>query len=239
MNHSEAVEQMAAERYLLDELAPDAREAFEEHVFDCPDCALDLRAGATFVREVKVHLQSMPSQAPAAAEAARPAASGTRKNSSFWLSLWRPAFAAPAFAALLLVLIYQNAVTFPALRSAASQPQIVPLAPVHGATRGGSHISITADRARGVALPVDLSTQPGMAPAASYALDLHDPQGQIAWSGSVVANASTSDADQQVSVVIPGAMLRNGAYSLSVTSVTADGQRTPVAQYSFDIVVTN
>jgi len=44
MDHSEAVREMAAERYLLDELEPEAREAFEEHVFDCPECALDLRA---------------------------------------------------------------------------------------------------------------------------------------------------------------------------------------------------
>ena len=53
MNHSEAVEQMTSERYLLNELAPDARDAFEEHVFDCPECALNLRAGALFVHEAK------------------------------------------------------------------------------------------------------------------------------------------------------------------------------------------
>jgi Putative zinc-finger len=234
MNHSEAVEQMATERYLLDELTPDAREAFEEHVFDCPDCALDLRAGAAFVREAKAQLPLMPSQAPAAAGVAP-----SEKKASFWSTLWRPTFAAPAFAALLIVLVYQNAVTFPALRGAASQPHIIPLAPVHGATRGASHISIAGDRTRGVALPIDLSAQPGMAPAASYSLDLRDPQGKLAWSGSIPATAPSHDADQPVSVVIPGAMLQNGTYSLTVTSVTAQGQRVPVQQYIFDIVVTN
>jgi hypothetical protein len=34
-------------------------------------------------------------------------------------------------------------------------------------------------------------------------------------------------------------MLQNGAYSLTVTSVTAQGQRTPIEQYIFDIVMTN
>ena len=36
MNHSEAVEQMTSERYLLNELTPDARDAFEEHVIRLP-----------------------------------------------------------------------------------------------------------------------------------------------------------------------------------------------------------
>jgi len=153
--------------------------------------------------------------------------------------LWRPAFAAPAFAALLMVLVYQNAVTFPALRGAAGQPHIVPVAPLHGATRGGSHISITASRASGVALPIDLSAQPGMAPAASYSLDLRDPQGKAAWTGSIAAAATAPDGDQPVSVVIPGTMLQSGTYSLTVTSVTAQGQRTPIGQYIFDIVLTN
>jgi Putative zinc-finger len=234
MNHTEAVEQMATERYLLDELAPDARDAFEEHVFDCPDCALDLRAGAVFVHEAKAQLPSMLYR-PAAPATVAPA----REKSNFWASLWRPAFAAPAFAALLMVLVYQNAVTFPALRGAAGQPHIVPVAPLHGATRGGSHISITASRASGVALPIDLSAQPGMAPAASYSLDLRDPQGKAAWTGSIAAAATAPDGDQPVSVVIPGTMLQSGTYSLTVTSVTAQGQRTPIGQYIFDIVLTN
>ena len=53
MEHIEAVQQMAAERYLLDELPPELRDAFEEHLFDCPECAFDLRAGAAFVDEAK------------------------------------------------------------------------------------------------------------------------------------------------------------------------------------------
>ena len=51
MNHSEALKEMAAERYLLDELSPEARDAFEEHMFDCPDCALDVRSGSAFIGE--------------------------------------------------------------------------------------------------------------------------------------------------------------------------------------------
>lgn len=49
MSHDEAVETFAAEQYLLEELDSRLREEFEEHLFDCQECALDLRAGATFL----------------------------------------------------------------------------------------------------------------------------------------------------------------------------------------------
>ena len=232
MNHTEAGEQMATERYLLDELSADEREAFEEHVFDCPECALDLRAGSVFVAEAKAQL---PGMKMSSAEPARAGKSG--KKESFWSSLWRPAFAAPVFAALLIVLLYQNAVTFPALRTAATQPRIVPVAPLHGATRGSDHPTLTADRMHGVALPIDLSQQPGMVPAVSYVFDLRDPQGKVAWSGAAPATAEGADGEQQLSIVIPGGSLQNGAYSLTITSVDAHGGRTPIDQCVFDIVV--
>ena len=69
MNHSEAVEMMATERYLLGELSPELREAFEEHYFDCQECALDLRAEAAFVDAAKMQLPNMAT-APAASPAA-------------------------------------------------------------------------------------------------------------------------------------------------------------------------
>src|ERR1700677_3945296 len=105
MEHSQAVEQMAAERYLLNELTPEAREAFEEHVFDCPDCALDLRAAAAFVDEAKVQLPAL-----VAAASARPSAGAvkSRAKRDQWFSWLRPAFAVPAFAAVLGVVSYRN-----------------------------------------------------------------------------------------------------------------------------------
>jgi Putative zinc-finger len=232
MNHSEAVEQMAAERYLLNELAPDARDAFEEHMFDCQECALDLRAGTAFVQEAKIQLPAIAFSTPAPA---RPFKSNAKP--SFWVSLWHPAFVAPAFAALLLVVVFQNTVTFPALRTATTQPRLVPWASIHSATRGASHPTITADHARGVALPVDLPVMQDLGPAVSYSFELHDPQGKLAFSAAVPASARNPAVDQPFSLIIPGSMLRNGTYSLNVTSVSTQGERIPVEQYIFDIVV--
>jgi len=85
MDHDEAVRQNATERYLLDELDPELRDQFEEHLFDCQDCALDLRAGAMFVEQTKVILAEPPAVSVArvpVTEAAKPG----------WLAWLRPAF---------------------------------------------------------------------------------------------------------------------------------------------------
>jgi hypothetical protein len=236
MDHSEALQQMAAERYLLNELTPDVREAFEAHFFDCSECALDLRAGAAFVEEAKAQLPDLTSVSPVPI----PSRSGTPKvKREWWLGWLRPAFAAPVFATLLLVIGYQNLVTYPSLRASANQPRLLPWTPLHGATRGGAALTITADRSHGVALPVDLPPQPSMGAYASYSFDLYDPQGKIAWTGPFAAPADNTGDDQRISVVIPGAMLKNGSYAIAVSGVTAHGERTEIDRYVFDLHISD
>jgi len=232
MDHSEAVQQMAAERYLLEELTPDAREAFEEHFFGCSQCALDLCAGAAFAEEAKAQLpglaRALPSPVPTQSH-------NSKAKRDWWLAWLRPAFAAPAFATLLLVLGYQNLVTYPALRNAANQPRLLPWAPLHGATRGSAHLAITADHRHGVALPIDLPSQPSMGAYTSYSFDLYDPQGKIAWTGLATASADDASDGQRLSLVIPGAMLRNGTYTVAVSGIAAQGEHTPIDKYLFDL----
>ena len=48
MDHNEAVRMQAVEKYILGELTPLLRAQFEEHYFDCADCALNLRSGVAF-----------------------------------------------------------------------------------------------------------------------------------------------------------------------------------------------
>jgi hypothetical protein len=236
MEHSQAVEQMAAERYLLNELTPEAREAFEEHFFDCPDCALDLRAAAAFVDEAKAQLPGLLATAPVrpSAETAKP-----RVKRDPWFSWLRPAFAMPAFAALLLVISYQNLVTMPALRNEANQPRLLAWTPLHGATRGGAHTTITADRQHGVDLPIDLTPLPGSPVYASYAFDLLDAQGKTVWTGSIAAPAAGENGSQRISLSLRAAMLHNGAYTVAVSGIGAQGERTPIDRYTFDLLFTN
>jgi hypothetical protein len=236
MNHSEALQQMAAERYLLNELTPEARDAFEAHLFDCPECALDLRAGAAFVEEARAQLPGLPR------EVQTPVPSSFRKfkvKREWWQGWLRPAFAASVFATLLLVIGYQNLVTFPALRASADQPRLLPWAPLHGATRGGAHLAVTADRRHGVALPVDLPSQPSMGAFASYSFDLYNPQGKLAWTGVSSALADEAGESQRLSLVIPGGMLESGAYTVAVSGIAAHGERTELDQYVFDLQISD
>ncbi len=53
MEHTQAVEIKAVERYLLGELAPSSQEEFEEHFFDCKKCSEDLRIGTLFLDTTK------------------------------------------------------------------------------------------------------------------------------------------------------------------------------------------
>src|ERR1700675_2005714 len=56
MDHDMVVRQKMTERYLLGELDSAARDEFEEHFFDCRDCALDVHAASLFVEQSKLAL---------------------------------------------------------------------------------------------------------------------------------------------------------------------------------------
>ena len=141
MDHGEATQMMAAERYLLDELSPEQRDAFEQHLFCCPDCALYIRAGAAFINEARSQLSK-----DAIAPAASPPASLPRQKKSPWSWLWQPAFAVPVFATLLAVVAFQNFSTIPSLRRSATEPRVLYSNPIHAGTRGAAHTAVQADR---------------------------------------------------------------------------------------------
>jgi hypothetical protein len=228
MDHDEAVQLLAAERYLLNELEPDAREEFEEHLFDCTECALDVRAGAAFIQEAK---DQLPSLTGTTLFPARPESGGSRRKLDRWPAWWRPVFVAPAFAALLLAFGYQNLVTFPALRDSAEHPRIVPVAPLPGATRGGAHTFVLADRKSGVALSLELPTVPLAAGFVTYSFDLYDPSRKLVWTGT----APTEIAGGPSSLEIPGDMLRKGPYKLEMSGVGPKGDRSAIETYTFDV----
>ena len=134
MDHQEATQLTAVEKYLLNEMSPELRDEFEEHFFDCQECAADVRATAAFLDAARVELRKpeFASRTQLRTENHAPA------RSRFWM--WKPA-AAFALAASLLVIVYQNAVVYPRLRSEVAQletPEILPtVSLVSGNSRGG------------------------------------------------------------------------------------------------------
>ena len=243
MNHSEAVAQMAVERYLLDEMGPDARDEFEEHLFDCQECVLDVRAGDVFIREAKVQLPALVAEDEARASGGR-AGIKPAKAARDWFAWLRPAYLAPVFATLLAVIAYQNIVTLPGLREAANEPRLAPLTPVRGAVRGGGrgseHQTLTTTRRLGLTIPVDLlPADMPEANFASYAFTLTGPDGKTAWTATVPATVSaTGSENRQMSLGIPGRLLSNGTYTVTVAGIGANGERTDTERYVFDVAVT-
>jgi len=225
MDHNEAVRQNATERYLLDELDPEVRDQFEEHLFDCQDCALDLRAGAMFVEQTKVIL----SELPVTREVEQRTPSSVRSG---WFAWLRPAFAVPVLALLLAVIGYQQFVTYPKLMQAANQPQVGPWASVNISTRGTAATSIKPRKSEGFSLLLNLPPEDGFA---SYSADLYNPVGKLEWSGPV--GAPTADQGRQI--FIPKGNRSSGTYTLVVHGITSAGDSKEIGRQPVDVQIQN
>jgi hypothetical protein len=116
MDHSEAVQLRATEKYLLGELPTDQREAFEEHFFECTECAQDVKAAAVLVDNARAVLREAPVRG-------KDFQAAHQKNWWGWL---QPTWGLAAAALVLAVVGYQNLVTIPHLKTemaAATTPQ--------------------------------------------------------------------------------------------------------------------
>jgi hypothetical protein len=140
MDHRTADQQQAAQKYLLDELPANQRAEFEEHLFDCPLCAEQVRQDFTVVENLKEVLREQP--------ATGAATSGLRLPANGFLAWLKPASLVPSFAALALagIVVYQN--VLPA-HAPSEQAQILPAASVvTPVTRGVAQPAIKVDRAK-------------------------------------------------------------------------------------------
>lgn len=224
MNHELVVRQKMTERYLLDELDPEQRDEFEEHLFDCPECALDVRAGATFVEQSKAILAENTSDtAPVRVPIAAPAKAA-------WFGWLRPALAVPALAVLLLVVAYQNLVTYPKLQNALHQPQVLPWASVNVGTWGAGGPTITTAPGKGFLLFLRI---PPAGVYQYYTADLYDPAGNVEWTLTIPA----TPGQDQWPVQVPGSNRAAGTYTLAVRGITAAGEGNDLGRTSFELQV--
>ena len=230
MDHDMVVRQKMTERYLLDELDPAARDEFEEHFFDCKECALDVRAGALFVEQSKVVLAEKvaPVAARLPATAPGPAKPG-------WLTWFRPAVVVPVMVMLLAVIGYQNLVIYPQLQQAVNRPQVLPWASVNVGTYGSEGPVITTRRGEGFLLFVRI---PPDGSYSHYTTDLYNSAGKREWSLTIpVPSGKETSAQDQWPVQVPGANREAGSYTLAVHGVTAAGESKEVGGASFKLQI--
>lgn len=92
MEHTEARESYAAERYLLQEMNEAERNGFEEHFFGCIECAADIKAASRFMTAGRAVAQEQ------GAQVIRPA----RWNRKWTLPLQAAAMAAAVYVGYLI-----------------------------------------------------------------------------------------------------------------------------------------
>jgi Putative zinc-finger len=226
MGHDEAMRREAVEKYLMDEMSPPERDEFEAHFFDCRECAEDLRATAAFLDEAKREFErgAAPRPKPEVAKGSR---FGSRLS-----FLWKPAFAAPAFALLLAVIVYQNVAVHPRLAGEVvrvDQPEVLSTVSLIGAgSRGGDIPSVTITGSQPVLLTVDI---PATEQYASYSCALIAPGGGLLWRVPV----SAEQAKDTVSIRVPAGRRERGLYTLLVQGYVdpAQGKAAEVARYRF------
>jgi anti-sigma factor RsiW len=222
MDHSEATRRGTVEKYLLDELPNADRDEFEQHFFDCLECAADLKTTAAFLDAARRELKRPP--------AARAGPKAVKKSGLSFL--WRPAFLSPAFALLLIVIVYQNLVMFPRAGSeiaVSDRPEVLAsVSLIGGNSRSAAIPSVTIRGAQPLLLSVDIPTAEQFS---SYACVLTDPAGAVVWRVPV----SAEQAKDTVSVRIPAGQWRDGDYRLIVqgNANRAQGEPAELARYRF------
>ena len=207
MDHSEAVQLQAAVKYVLGELSPVQREDYEEHYFDCAECAVDIKALATFADTAREVLRR--EKADQLAKDPVPARGG-------WLRWLQPVVAVPAFAALLLIIGYQNMITIPHARedasSGAAQLFVTSRAPKMAVTRGSSEDIPKYSVRQGQSLPLKFDFT-SIATFDAYVCQLQDESGHTI----LQVRVPGSFTNKELNLVVPASSVKPGKYTLVFT----------------------
>lgn len=207
MNHDDAMEMMAAERYILGELEPAERDAFEEHFFDCTVCADDIRDSAKFAAGVRTSDAKV-------------------KHYSRWAT-------AAAAAAVAIGLAYQYAPPQVAhLWHGTPAPVGVPVR-----VAGEQIIELDASRAATTAYRIRTDqavslrfiVPPPDQPHPPYACELRDESGRVIESKTV----TEKEAADTITMPLSTTPLHRGHYTLEIRG----GDREIVTTYPFTVEV--
>ena len=254
MDHNQAVELQLAVKYVLGELPPVQRDEYEDHYIDCPDCAKDVYAVASLTDTVReVFSQEARKRAPAPV-----------RERGGWFAWLKPAFAAPAFAVLVLFVVYQNAVTIPeakrtadkqvtvynATRAADKQVMVQNAIPQNSVMVVASTFPLHAlNGRRGSVLEAKGEDKIEIRPEESVALLLNFTPDRVfdGYIGRLMDSAGKevfpvtvpgSSTNKRVQLAIPAGVLKPGAYSLVFAGdpgAKGRGEGGEVLRYSFSV----
>lgn len=203
MDHSQAIGTQAAERYLLGELSASEAEDFEQHYFECTDCAEAVESGGVFIANARAVL-GRPSR-PAQASPPAP-----RMPFRFlWLQpQWAFALASAAVVAFAGIALYQGAIVIPRLEHLLENPVILPAIQLAGASRGGA-APIRVPRGTPF-VPLSADIPPDVRSAQYRCVLTRAGQNVFAVTGPAPVGA------QPITVLVPAGKLSSGDYELTI-----------------------
>jgi Putative zinc-finger len=227
MDHESSIKTQAAEKYLLGELPPAEREAFEQHFFECAECASEVRLGFQFSENARAVFQDDPHRTAARAP--------QRPEWFSWFSriLQRPMALAPvAAAALALVALvgYQNLAVIPALRAKVAhleQPQVLMATVLTPAARSAlPSIRIPRD-AQFFELSLVTAAIP---PAERYRCEFRSKD----WKLLATVPLPRLESDSNVTMLVPAVDFSNGFYEAVLIGVSR-GMSIELDHYRFAV----
>jgi hypothetical protein len=204
MEHSEAIQLHAVEKYVLGELSEKLRDDFEEHFFDCVECAHDVKAATTFAGASRETFRGDTPEKLKGKTAAQ--------MSRGWLDRLRPKVVVPALAALSAIILYQNAVTIPGTRRGTSQDAARVFDSsfqLRGNARGENQSTVKIRSKESFALDLDFTPSQVFE---TYTGQLLDEAGNLILQISL----TREQINKEVHAVIAGGILRPGRYSLLI-----------------------
>lgn len=225
MEHDEATRLRAPERYALGELTDAERDQFEEHFFDCPSCADEVRIGAIFDANARQVFGQQKAQL-------------TVKPDWWQWARLRPALAASMAG---VVVLLSAGVTYQSALSRGLQREVVELRSaqpyssffLRGITRGQEQVLTVHRDSRFIGLSLDLPPGKGFD---RYLAEIRTESQALVFS-IVVGRPDT--ADQPLNLLIPASSLAPArAYTLLIRGVderTSPVGTSEVGRFSFVI----
>ena len=222
MDHETSMRTQAAERYLLGDLSPADRDAFEQHYFQCAECAEEIRLTSAFLENGRAVLE----------DGWTPGAASRRMEWRDWFARMRPAVWVPAAACLALMTFtgYQNAVVIPGLRSTvaeSSAAQVLPSVVLLPPSRGEVPSIAVPRGARFFELSLEVISAGRFD---RYECALRSASGRTVLSIPVPA----PDASGSLNLLIPAAEFGPGGYEAVLSGAGAAGTQ-EVGRYGFRV----
>ncbi|HSP69591.1 MAG TPA: zf-HC2 domain-containing protein [Bryobacteraceae bacterium] len=230
MEHEQAVQNLAVECYLMGEMTPGEREAFEQHYFECGVCAEDVRTASQFLEDMKGVLEDgrQPSAVPKPTREAR----GQRSPGWTWTAWLQPQFATALVAVLGIVAAVETFSTIPNLKQQVrevSAPRPVRSITLKPQTRGASTL-LTVQPGEAALVTLDgLDLPPAAASRLQFVVKSNDGQDVLSFSGEYPG------PDEPVIISFPKLDLPAGNYVLQVETLSTAGTARELGRYPFEL----